>query len=74
MVQVNECKCSPTGDWINNDRPMHGILFSNKQEWTTDPCDNMGKLLKYVKCKELNTQDYKLYYPTYTKHPEKTNL
>lgn len=53
---------------------MHGILFSNKQEWTTDPGNNMDKPLKHVKWKELNTQDYKLSYSTYTKHPEKTNL
>ena len=56
------------------------ILFSHKQEWSTNTCDNVDEPWKHAKWKKPGTKHYILYYsvyvyyPIYMKYSEQVNL
>ena len=50
------------------------LLRSNKNEWTTDTCNNTDELKKHAKGKKSDRKDYTRYDSIYMKFLEKAEL
>ena len=64
--------------WVDKENVVYlfsGILFSNKKEWSTDPCYNMDEPWKYhAKWKKPDTKKHMLYDFVYMNFARQTNL